>query len=313
MSQPTDEEQPQTILSVRLGRLGVPGDLQEPRLTFGELGLLPLAQQAVYWQQVRANSWFAEINTMFKGVHQQDRWRELGQLFGSAAESTLLVCAAEVEIAMLRRAIREGKLDAAWYMAVRFFGESQGHQVLGFGHRCANIVLRALVLDAGYPFSWTRKRPRVPPVFSGDKDDWPPLSEIDTMTQIAQASPHPGLQQLSATLRDLWSSKEWRALDHLRARDFHQARRESPIVARSPRATAWEEQPGQRTLSLGPDSTPTLEQATAEIDDLLATVRGAVDLLPAFMERFLEDWQQAADTLGHGQRTDDGRLRFKTL
>jgi hypothetical protein len=203
MSQPTDEEQPQTTLSVQLGRLRVPGDLQEPRPTLGELGLLPPAQQAVYWQQVRANSWFAEINTMFKGVHQQDRWRELGQLLGSAAESTLLVCAAEVEIAMLRRAIREDKLDAAWDMAVRFFGESQGHQVLGFGHRCANIVLRALVLDAAYPYNWTGKPLRVPPVFSEDRDDWPPLSKIDVMKHIAEASPHPGLQQMWATLHRL--------------------------------------------------------------------------------------------------------------
>ena len=226
-----------TVASVRLPRLSAPRAVgSDP--TFEELRLGPLEEECLAWHFDRTGSTMWELNARAGSDH--DAWREIPILMGSSAESALLACSAEVEIECLRRAMTARELPEPYGLAQRFFAEAQAQQILGCGHRLANIAVRMLMRAPDYS-SWGQPigcpAPFTP--FSDERRDWVSMSRMHDYLKAAQRSPHRSLDRLTALVIDINESTEWKALDNRRGKDFHRARDESPFVAGASRVSVW--------------------------------------------------------------------------
>ena len=150
MSEHHEPQEHGRIASIRLPRLSAP---REPATDpiFSDLGLGPLIDEASLWQLWRVGSDFWEMNVTARASIYPDTWREIPVLMGSCAKSALLAASTEVEIECLRRAIRARVLPKEYGLAQRFFAEAQSHQILGCGHRLANIAVRTMMRARDYP------------------------------------------------------------------------------------------------------------------------------------------------------------------
>jgi hypothetical protein len=293
------------IASVRLRRLA--GSLPSESIpTFDDLGLVPLVAEASLWQHLRAGGWFWEVIAAAGGTaDQHDRWREIALLMGSAAESVLLSAGCEVEIEILRRALAAESLPNQYVLAQRFFAESEGTQVLAFGHRLANLFLRALMLDSSYPFGAVcPKRFGIRfPVLSDERACWIALSELPSLELVVEAAPHESLRRLFAPVLELLQRAEWRQLDERRAADFHRWRDETPLVAGAERSPLWRHDPIKRTrtLEIVAIKTPEPAAAASVVNDIISISRSALDLMEPTMRRFRETWMEVMSDLSGGK------------
>ena len=187
--------------SLRLPRLSAPRTADP---TVEDLGLAPLTDEWERWQLQRAGSLFWELNVR-PGGHP-DAWREIPILMGSCAESALLAGSAEVEIECIRRAMAAGSLPKQYGLAQRFLAEGQAHQILGCGHRLANLAVRTLMLAPGYP--WGEALPAPIPAFSDAKSDWVSMSDMPSYRRAATASPYRSLDRLTTVVVDICGSAQ---------------------------------------------------------------------------------------------------------
>jgi hypothetical protein len=251
------------IGSVRLPRLSAPRKPgSDP--TFKELGLGPLADESKNWHHERAGSLFWELNVT-AGSHL-DAWREIPVLMGSCAESALLAGSAEVEIECLRRAMADG-LHKEYGLAQRFFAEAQGQQILGCGHRLANIAVRTLMRAPRYPWDEKVGCSAPIPAFSDRKEDWVSMSDMASYRRAARRSPYRSLHRLTTVVVDIPGSLQWKMLEDRRARDFHRGRDESPFVTGASRDSAWRTEGPTRILEPRDDQ-PTPEDVDRWLKDL---------------------------------------------
>jgi hypothetical protein len=300
-----DEAEHLAIASIRLRRLAY-SVAPDAIPSFAEVGLAPLVAEAAAWQHLRVGSAFWEVIATADGTaNQQDRWHEVGLLMGSAAESVLLATSAEIEIEILRRAVAGGSLPYQYVLAQRFFAESQSNQVLAFGHRLANLLVRALMLDSTYPFGvdCPNKLRRPFPVYSDNPAAWISLSELHSLEQLFEAAPHESLRSLYVTVIELRNQPEWRALEERRAVDFHRWRDETPLVAGAERATLWRHDPigRTRTLELRASTTPGPATAVSAVNEIVSVSRHALDLLESPMHRWRQTWMDAMSHLSGGE------------
>lgn len=278
---PEQEDPPGVTAAVRLPQLAPPVPAGVPAPTFEELGLRELAKVCRAWQLHRAGSTFWELNA----GPRPDAWRELPVLMGSTAESALLGGSAQVEIERLRRAMQAGELRKEYGLAQRFFAEAQGQQILGCGHRMANIALRAMMLATGYPWGAAVELSQPTPPFSDNKGDWIAMSQVSEYRRAAAASPYPSLALLATVVLDLEGSSQWQRLEDQRGMDFHRGRHESPFVAGARRESVWVNQQQFRTLEPA-DDVPTDVEVERWLADLGTESLAALLLLPRFMRRF---------------------------
>lgn len=303
-----------TTVSIQLGRLGAPLLTNGRAPTFAEVGVERLAQEALQWQLLRAQGWFWETFATFD-VQQQDRWLEIALLFGSVGESVLLAAAAEVEITLLRKALDDGRLSSGYFLALRFFAESQGQVVLSVGHRLTNLVARALMLDGSYP--WGNRPPRaihhrfIP--FSDLPADWIAIEQVPQLLRIAPDSPHPGHLAMANAIESLHRHQAWRSLTIQRAVDFHRSRPESPFVSRPERISPWITTTHSRELRLGPSPPPDAALASKEIEMLALKSSQGLRALAAVMRQIRSGWLKAIPSVtgGHASIGRKGRLHVR--
>ena len=280
--------------SLRLPRLSAPRTADP---TFDELGLAPLADECERWQLQRAGSLFWELNVRAGG--HPDTWREVPILMGSCAESALLAATAEVEIERLRRATAAEELPKQYALAERFFAEAQGHQILGCGHRLANIAVRTLMLAQGYPWGEPVGSPAPIPAFSDQKEDWVSMSLMPSYRKAAALSPYRSLDQLTTVVIDICGSTQWRALDDRRGKDFHRGREESPFVAGASRVTAWRSDGTTRILEPR-DDMPTPEAVDLWLKDLGKESHDALLKLAGWIVSFRKALYAAVSEITNG-------------
>jgi hypothetical protein len=279
---PEQEDPPGVTAAIRLPQLTPPVPAGIPAPSFEELGLRELVEVCRAWQLHRAGSTFWELNAGAR----TDVWREIPVLMGSTAESALLAGSAQVEIERLRRAIEAGELPNEYGLAQRFFAEAQGQQILGCGHRMANIAVRAMMLVAGYPWGTAvgLNRPVTP--FSDHQGDWIAMSRLSEYRRAAAASPFPSLVRLATVVVDLEGSSQWQRLEDQRGTDFHRGRHESPFVAGARRESVWRFDAQTRILEPGGEDVPTDAEGERWLADLGADSLAALLLLPRSMRRF---------------------------
>jgi hypothetical protein len=243
----------------------------------------------------RAGSLFWELNV--RGGGHPDTWREIPILMGSCAESALLAGSAEVEIECLKRAMTAGDLPKEYGLAQRFFAEGQAHQILGCGHRLANIAVRTLMLAKDYP--WGEALPVAIPAFSDGRDDWVSMSDMPTYRRAAVRSPYRSLDRLTTVVIDIFGSTQWQALDDRRGKDFHRAREESPFVAGASRVTAWRTEGATRILEPR-DDMPTLAAVDLWLTGLGKESRDVLVKLADWLKAFREALYAAVSEITDG-------------
>jgi hypothetical protein len=286
--------------------------------TLADLGLAELDDELLMWEQLRTGGqWFWELAAAFGSAHQRDRWREIALLFGSTAEAVRIAVTATVEIALLRSAMANRDLTSSYWLGVRFFAESQGQLTLGAGHRLANIVVRALMLDEAYPWSAVvpnmLRTPFLP--FSDRKEHWVGMSAISHLTNVASAAAFPSVSTMAAIVRQLSLDVRWRRLEDQRGRDFHRAREESPVVARSPRSSAWSVDSGGTTLGLGPPAMPDPAIAEHAINEIAAISAAGLAALADQLQPFRLAWMTAIGEVSGGRLSfnpDDDRFHISS-
>jgi hypothetical protein len=284
----------QTI-AIRLQRLAVPIP-KEAVPTFDDVALTALVEEATLWQSLRAHSWFWGWGDL---VHMPAaRWLEIGELFGSTGESVCLAATAEIEVEILRRAIKDRSIHSFYGISQRFFAEAQGTAILGIGHRLANLVIRVLMSDPSY--SWGQSglgklRVAFLPKAKG-RDHWIELARADDLSRLAIASSHKSICRMADALVALRLSEPWQKLEAQRAVDFHRWRDESPFVAKA----VYSEVPGERTLSVLGSPDPDDPQSREFIEAVCSTSRSALDrLLPTLVD-VREGWLLAMEELSAG-------------
>ena len=77
----------------------------------------------------------------------RDRWTEIAGLFGSAAETVSIACAAEVEAVLLEGALADGALPEAFGICRRAVGESECYFLLAAANTVVNLSVRMLMLS----------------------------------------------------------------------------------------------------------------------------------------------------------------------
>jgi hypothetical protein len=284
------------IASLRLPRLSAPRAVgSDP--TFEELGLASLADECRAWQLQRAGSLFWELNVT-AGSHP-DAWREIPILMGSCAESALLAGSAEVEIECLRRAIAAAELPKEYGLAQRFFAEAQAQQILGCGHRLANIAVRTLMRGPRYPWDEKVDCSAPIPAFSDHREDWIAMSEMPSYRRAAVRSPYRSLDRLTMVVIEIFGSSQWQTLDDRRGNDFHRAREESPFVAGASRVTAWRTDGTTRILEPR-DDMPTPEAVDLWLKDLGKESHEALLKLADWLKSFRETLYAAVSEITDG-------------
>jgi hypothetical protein len=166
-------------------------------------------------------------------------WREVFGLAGSIGESLAIAAACEVEVDLHRKARACGDLPPEMIVGQRFFSIAEGHEVLGIGHRLANLVLRGVAIGEGMRDgisaqgklfqAWAKSHKP----FSDARAAWVSFnrSTVDCLTRVVASSPHPALRDLAGALAALHQSAVWMAIDDSRGQDFHRWRAESSVLA----------------------------------------------------------------------------------
>lgn len=228
------EEMPDQWSAILLGHLGAYQSIDSgPRPTFEELGLGDV------WDLVkRCAALRAMANQGLTDPHPgvplaEDRWRQIGGLFGSISESISLAAACEIEVELNRRSVEDGSIPPAMIMAGRFFSESQGQTVLGIGHRLANVAVRVLALRWRDEVQTPALRGAANDPWANDRDSWVSLNPriARSLSEAAARIPHQSIHDLAAAISSLQASDEWRNLDDQRGEDFHRWRRETSVLA----------------------------------------------------------------------------------
>lgn len=286
-----DDGASQTI-AIRLQRLAVP--VAKSRIpTYEKLGLEALVREATRWQQLRSTGLAWGMAAMRKA--EPDRWVELANLFGSTGESALLAASAEVEIELLRGAIRDRTVSREYGISQRFFAEAQGQQVLGTGHRLANVVARALMADSNYPWG-TRALGGISgrfPSESVDRSHWIAISRAGDLGRTAQASGVQSLERMARSLEQLRKSSEWRALEDQRGSDFHRARHESPYFAHM----TFSVEAGKKTISVYGSPSADDPAPQGRVEGICQISRSALNLLLPAMKGIRLGWTSASRIL----------------
>jgi hypothetical protein len=292
---PEQQTLPGVTAAVRLPRLTTPRPRETPAPTFAELGLAPLEKVCKEWQFDRAGSTFWELNI----GGRMDAWREIPVLMGSTAESALLAGAAQVEIECLRSAIQAGDVEQEYGLAQRFFAEAQGQQILGCGHRLANIGVRVMMLAPGYPWGADVCLPRPVAPFSDHPEDWISMSKMPSFRRSAAASPYPALVTLATVVINLSGSEQWARIERLRGSEFHRARQESPFVAGARHTSVWRVE-GQTRILEPADDVPTAAEVERWLADLGREAADALRALPRFMRDFRVALADAVEEITNG-------------
>jgi hypothetical protein len=228
-----------------------------------------------------------------------DTWREIPILMGSCAESALLAGSAEVEIECLRRAMSAGDLPKEYGLAQRFFAEAQAHQILGCGHRLANIAVRTLMRAPDYPWDETDKFPGPVAAFSERRTDYPSISEMADYRKAAVRSPYGSLYRLTTVVIKIFGSRQWQALEERRAKDFHRAREESPFVAGASRVTPWRNE-GTTMIFESRDDMPSPEDVDVWLRNLGKESHDALVKLAGWLHSFREALYAAVSEITDG-------------
>jgi hypothetical protein len=295
-----DDEEGQAT-AIRLQRLGVP-IAKEAVPTYHDLGLASLVDEATEWQVLRAGAWFWGWAAMV-GLDEPERWVEIGTLFGSVGESVCLAAAAEIEVEILRRAIAGSVVRRYYGISQRWYAEAEGQTILSVGHRLANIVARALMGDALYPWDQVLRRLETRfPASSTNKRHWISLAHANDLRRIADASPYASLKLMANGLDTLARSAAWKALEEQRGVDFHRSRSESPFVTKP----AFAVEPGQKSISML--GAPAADDASSKefVEAICRAPREALQPLLAAMTSIREGWMRAMEEFSKGTFTREG-------
>lgn len=219
------------LLLPYLGSYGV----SEPGPSYAELGLdqiWPLIKQCSRLRD-EANRMLVDPDASIPLA--EDRWRQIGGLFGSVGESLGIAAACEVEVKRNEIARAAEELPAAFMISHRFFAESEGQLALSVGHRLANLVARIVALRSDWRESLANDRV-LGPVFANPLADarpsWLSLTgrAAHQLAGLSDGSGHRSVGKLTAALVNLVDSPEWRNLDAQRGADFHRWRLESSVM-----------------------------------------------------------------------------------
>jgi hypothetical protein len=299
------------IVSIRLRRLAVPLPIPQEEIPSPfDVGTGDLAEEGTDWQFLRSGSWFWELSATSL-PHQEDRWQEIGGLFGSIGEVVITAASAAVEIELLESAIAARTIDASYGIARRFFAESQGTFLISAAHKMANLTLRTLMLHKEYPFDVkvkTALRAPVPP-FSDDRRHWIGYYDHPVLTALAESSPHEQLRNLVTVLVALVSGPQWAALDDQRGQDHHRWRTESPYVRSTPRRSMWKSSAGTRQF----EPPPPFATSPTMVDSIVGTSKDAISVLTPAMREFRVAWLECVEPLSGGRLTGAGTEDRLTL
>jgi hypothetical protein len=213
-------------------------------------------------------------------------WREIPMLMGSCAESALLAASAEVEIECLRRAMATGDLPKEFGLAQRFFAEAQANQILGVGHKMANIAVRTLMLAPDYP--WDGAGRASLPAFSNHPGDWVSMSQMKDYRKAAAKSPYGSLVGLTTIVVNILGTGQWKDLEERRGSDFHRSREESPFVTGASRTSPWRSLDGTTVILEPRLDMPTCEEVDRWLADLGKESHAALLKLAVWLRSFRE-------------------------
>jgi len=286
------------IASVWLPRLSAPRAVgSDP--TFSDLRLTPLADECKRWQIQRAQSPSWEMSV--DAARHPEVWREIPLLMGSCAESALLAASAEVEIECLRRAMAAGDLPKDYGLAQRFFAEGQAHQILGCGHRLANIAVRTLMRAKDYPWDKPDASPTPITAFSDRKTDWVSMSGMTSYRKAALKSPYQSLVRLTSVVVAIAGSTQWKRLEKRRDSDFHRSREESPFVTGASRTNPWRSVDGTTVIFEPRDDMPSPEAVDGWLADLGNESHEALLRLAGWLGSFREALYAAIPEITDGK------------
>lgn len=240
------------------------------------------AAAALRWQRRGAEAEFWGL-----GGHIQpggmDRMYEMGGVMAATGERLALSVTAEYELMCwdLQEAA-EGPPATEREMARRALAELEGTYALSVGHALANVAGRAIALEPSLrPVLEREVRTAFPPA-SACRGDWIALSSVSVLMRVASAAGAADLVALVQVPLRLRGERVWQCLEESRGEDFHRWRPQSAgIAGASPGAFGRVRHDGTRAYEFGTDRVIGRSLPAKLADDVRATARAALDLLPA--------------------------------
>lgn len=169
-------------------------------------------------------------------VEASDAWLRVALgLAGSIAESLAVCAACEVEIESLRAVA-----DPSGEIGGRFFSIASSQEIIGVGHRLANLVQRAISARPEYRALLRSSSDRqlaacanVDDPRSTARAAWLSLNAdtVRAMVDALRGVSHPSIKSALTELAALVRSDQWVNLTETRGEVFHRSRPESSIAA----------------------------------------------------------------------------------
>jgi hypothetical protein len=226
----TDEEHRGSPYWSKLRHIGVHQGAVDLRPELGDLGLdevYRICDRA--WAYSRADfepSGFADVRT--------SQWRETCALAGSIAESLMLSSAAYLEAEWHSNAITAGTEPAGMAIAQRYLADNAIDTAVSVGHRLMNFVARVARTNPSIRELFT-SRPDLrglgdnyTPFMTEDRHAWLSLN-VEVLKTLRTTIPECHVRSVAA-LDGLVTSTAWKALDQVRAENFHRWRKEHESV-----------------------------------------------------------------------------------
>lgn len=218
-----------------------------------------VAGESMRWQELSAHAANAEMDAhpspfqktfTLNGVRhviaagqgtpprEHNRILEIHGLMGAIGEQLGLAWSAEQD-AQRVVVTATGRDEITNRLMIRSITELSGHFVLGAAHSLANLVLRALLLNAEAARSLLRAyKGQVFTAGSDERGAWPTFGPrmSQQLLDAAASGGNPGMLNMTSALASLESSVEFRALDGRRGMDYHRCRRPQSVPHTAPRS-----------------------------------------------------------------------------
>ena len=230
MENTTDEEDRESPYWSKLRHIGVHQGAVDLRPELCDLGLdevYRICDRA--WAYSRADfepSGVADLRT--------SQWRETCALAGSIAESLMLSSATYLEAAWHSKAIMAGTEPAGMAIAQRYLADNAIDTAVSVGHRLINFVARVARTNPSTREQFTshpklrRLGDNYAPFITEDRDAWLSLN-VEVVKTLRTTIPECYARSIAA-LDDLVKSTAWKALNQVRAENFHRWRKEHESV-----------------------------------------------------------------------------------
>ncbi len=317
---PTGDHDERQFHAIKLSYVAAHGAPNADQPTHEDLGLERVLEVADRCWNFRGHAdYIAAVDCALA----EDPWRELCGLAGTIGESLMLVAASEIEVEWHRRARAIGDLPSNMKLGQRFLSEANANAVISIGHRLANLIARALVLDPQLRAAAAKsKNPNIARMmtaltpFSDDRHAWISLDDGNTRTlrKIAKCSSHSSVRSLADRLRELACGEPWRQLEQSRGEDFHRWRVESASLAGVDRfAGHLRDVHSYDGSVVGKEFGPSRTRYTLgdnKDEQIAPIVRTALDAVTSTTDSVIQSLERALEPLSHGRitSTPDGDL-----